>query len=243
MAMFRPHTAGLRQAMVSIYWVELFLPPWLLVIGVSKTLLTVGGFRSKALLALWEEKTDPSAVRCGGDQFSCCLIVGIHASGISVSTVPVDVVRVKSYLDNLLNSTRVPVRSSQLQLQSSVNSVCSFVQRCFWYTVHEKISCNSERVFNKTKDRQQRKFHKLLQKKQSSVLPTNTPCIDKNKWVVNLSSRPLSDTEVSLLQKGLNFAISPTSIPATEIVVKVESGINHFTQNEPTRVVILTRQD
>ena len=157
------------------------------------------------------------------------------------STVPVDVVRVKSYLDNLLNSTRVPVRSSQLQLQlqlqlqSSVNYVCSFVQRCFWYTVHEKISCNSERVFNKTKDRQQRKFHKLLQKKQSSVLPTNTSSIDKNKWVVNLSSRPLSDTEVSLLQKGLNFAISPTSIPATEIVVKVESGINHFTQHEPTQ--------
>ena len=28
------------------------------------------------------------------------------------STVPVDVVRVKSYVDNLLNSTRVPVRSS-----------------------------------------------------------------------------------------------------------------------------------
>ena len=28
----------------------------------------VGGFRSKALLELWEEKIDPSAVRCGGDR-------------------------------------------------------------------------------------------------------------------------------------------------------------------------------
>ena len=26
---------------------------------------------------------DPSAVRCGSDRFLCCLIVGIHASGIS----------------------------------------------------------------------------------------------------------------------------------------------------------------
>ena len=40
----------------------------------------------------------------------CCLIVGTHASGMSNSTVPVDVVRVKPYVDSLFNSTRVPVR-------------------------------------------------------------------------------------------------------------------------------------
>ena len=52
-----------------------------------------------------------------------------------------------------------------------------------------------------------------------------TPQVDKSKWVINLSSRSLSDAEVSLLQKGLNFAVTPTSIPATEIVAKVESAI------------------
>ena len=62
-----------------------------------------------------------------------------------------------------------------------------------------KISCNIERVFNKNKDRQRRKLDNLLQAKQSSVSPTNTPCIDKNKSVINLSSRSLSDSEVSLL--------------------------------------------
>ena len=54
---------------------------------------------------------------------------------------------------------------------------------------------------------------------------TRTPQVDKSKWVINLSSRWLSDAEVSLLQKGLNFAVTPTSIPATEIVAKVESAI------------------
>ena len=38
---FRPHTAGLQQAIMSIYWVELFVPPWLLVIGVWQTSHTV----------------------------------------------------------------------------------------------------------------------------------------------------------------------------------------------------------
>jgi len=83
-ATFRQHTAGLHQDIVSIYWVELFVPPWLLVIGVSQTSLMVGGFRSKALLALWEEEADPLAVQCGRGQLSCCLIVDIQASGISV---------------------------------------------------------------------------------------------------------------------------------------------------------------
>ena len=44
----------------------------------------VGGFRSKALLVLSEEETDPSAVCSGRDRQLCCLIVGVHASGISV---------------------------------------------------------------------------------------------------------------------------------------------------------------
>ena len=53
---------------VNTPWVELFVPPWLLVIGVSQTSLIIGGFRSKALLELWEEEIGPSAVRCGGDR-------------------------------------------------------------------------------------------------------------------------------------------------------------------------------
>ena len=104
-ATFWLHTAGLHQTIMLIYWGELFVPPWLLVIGVSQTSLMVGGFWSNALLTLREEETDPSAVCCGRGRMSCCLTVGIHASGISIplSLRPVDVVRIKSYVDSLLN--------------------------------------------------------------------------------------------------------------------------------------------
>ena len=43
--------------------------------------------------------------------------------------------------------------------------------------------------------------------------------------VINLSSRTLTETEVSLLKKGLNFAVTPTSVPATEIIAKIESAV------------------
>ena len=78
-ATFRPHTAGLYQAIVSIYWVELFVPPWLLVIGVSQTSLMVGGFRSKVSLALWEEETDRSAVLCG--EIDCHVVWALKEKG------------------------------------------------------------------------------------------------------------------------------------------------------------------
>ena len=39
----------------------------------------------------------------------------------------------------------------------------------------EKISCNTKRLFNKTRDRQKRKFDNLLIEKQSSVSMTRTP--------------------------------------------------------------------
>ena len=77
-----------RQAIVSIYCVGLFVQPWLLVIGVSRTSLMVGGFRCTALLVLSEEENVLSVVRCGSNRLLCCLIVGIHASEISVPLSP-----------------------------------------------------------------------------------------------------------------------------------------------------------
>ena len=69
--------------------------------------------------------------------------------------------------------------------------------------------------------------------RKSSLSSTRTPHVDrpapvnKSKWVINSSFGSLSNAEVSL-QKGLNFAITPTSIPATEIVAKVKSAIRQL---------------
>ena len=94
--------------------------------------------------------------------------------------------------------------------------------------VLDKIRSNTQRVFNTTKDRQQRKFEKLLRQEQASVSPATPSFVDKRNWVVNLSSRSLNKAEVSLLKKGLNFAVSPADIPATEIIAKVESAVRQL---------------
>ena len=55
-----------------------------------------------------------------------------------------------------------------------------------------------------------------------------TPSVDKTNWVINLSSRSLSNAEKALLKKGLNFAVTPENIPAMEITAKVESAIRQL---------------
>ena len=56
------------------------------------------------------------------------------------------------------------------------------------------------------KSHQIKKFNFL----QKSPSHRNTPVLDiiKKKWVINLSSKPLSDGEQQLLQKGPKFAVS-----------------------------------
>ena len=46
----------------------------------------------------------------------------------------------------------------------------------------------------------------------------------KSKWVVNLSDRTLSPGETSLLEKGLNFAVTPSTLPAKDYVIGIEQA-------------------
>lgn len=52
-----------------------------------------------------------------------------------------------------------------------------------------------------------------------------------------MSSKTLSEAEVSLLKKGLNFAVTPASVPATDIVAKVaESAVRLLTEERADTV-------
>ena len=115
-ATFWPHSIGLHQAIVLIYWVGLWKKICATIVvgvGVSQTFFMVWWlFWSKALLVLLEEETVPSAVCCGSNQLQCCLITGIHASFKNLNYfVPVDVVRMKSCVNSLFHFSRVPVKN------------------------------------------------------------------------------------------------------------------------------------
>ena len=80
-----------------------------------------------------------------------------------------------------------------------------------------RFSQNASQVENnRVKARHIEKFRRLKERNKPVVLsdlePGSTPTGErknKNNWVVNLSSRQLSDPEESVLNKGLNYAVSP----------------------------------
>ena len=47
----------------------------------------------------------------------------------------------------------------------------------------------------------------------------------KKRWVRNLSSKTLSESQVNVLQKGFKFATAPSQIPTLDFVSEVEFGL------------------
>ena len=84
----------------------------------------------------------------------------------------------------------------------------------------------------KGKCRNERKRCKSCQKEKFDCLGNETKRIStrsnsesKKRWVVNLSSKPLTSAEKSILERGLNFAPAPKNVPVPQMVAGVEQGL------------------
>ena len=93
----------------------------------------------------------------------------------------------------------------------------------------EIIHKSREKVFKTTKNRQIKKFHHLQQ--QPRYRNTPVPDVIRKKWVINLSSKPLSDGEQSILQKGPKFAVSSSKVPITEYITVTKRICDELGEN------------
>ncbi|XP_057290838.1 uncharacterized protein LOC130613523 [Hydractinia symbiolongicarpus] len=82
------------------------------------------------------------------------------------------------------------------------------------------------------KDRHLKKFNKINDRFNDDAQTG----IDKSKWIVNLSNRQLTTEETNLLSKGMNFCMTPASLPKKEIVAKVEEAIKDLPKEEADTV-------
>ena len=91
------------------------------------------------------------------------------------------------------------------------------------------LTAAQRHTFEETRSRQQSKFERLYNKCQTKKEVTDTD-IDTNRWVMNLSNTQISDDERSILSKGLNFAITPTTLPVEEIIAGTEVVVKYMTE-------------
>ena len=69
---------------------------------------------------------------------------------------------------------------------------------------------------------------------------------DKNKWVINMSSRQLTRIETDLLAKGFNFSITSKTLPNKDIIATVEDAVKDLEKEEADTIcakVSLTLQN
>ncbi|XP_078347130.1 uncharacterized protein LOC144632375 [Oculina patagonica] len=141
-----------------------------------------------------------------------------------------------------IKTTRIILNAERKLLQERIRQ-CDFTIRKYEENMEELKSSLQSKVsteinnriltlfanthsshFEEAKSRQRHKFDRL-QSKQKTELPTlNTEDtkIDQRKWVINLSDRSLTDSEQSVLMKGLNFSVTPSKIPVEDIVAATE---------------------
>ncbi|XP_063386884.1 uncharacterized protein LOC134672866 [Cydia fagiglandana] len=98
----------------------------------------------------------------------------------------------------------------------------------------------AEYVKAKTINTHRSKFQRLI-KNQSKSLPETQPNEASNRSVVNLSQQSLTGDMFNVLSKGLNFALTPSSLPVESIVTSIEDAI--IRNRVPNREAECLRQD
>ncbi|XP_072046302.1 uncharacterized protein [Amphiura filiformis] len=99
--------------------------------------------------------------------------------------------------------------------------------------IERHLATVSETTYQDTKRRHLRKLEILTNKAAAKSKKSHDSAIDLSgsqlkKWVVNLSKYKLNAAQTSVLTKGLNYAISPSKIPAEEFVLATELACKHL---------------
>ena len=78
----------------------------------------------------------------------------------------------------------------------------------------------------------------LVPRKATPLLPPNrlpqgsSPEDPNPKWVINLSSKPLTPAQRSVLAKGPNFVVSPQHPPNLEYIIAIEAACTKLSQQD-----------
>ena len=116
------------------------------------------------------------------------------------------------------------IRSSQAIFDGSKQRLSSLVTDDILSTLSQFLKQRSRSVHTTIEARHAKKLSNLSKEKETH----HSTSVNKNNWVVNLSKKPLSSAERSILEKGPKFAPTPSKIPVKYIVCEIEAGIVHL---------------
>jgi hypothetical protein len=131
-----------------------------------------------------------------------------------------------------LSLVRNEIRRNRFYLNSISKNACTLhlkLAQCIspelWRTLDSIAAIKSKNEYKRARIRKNSKLERLLDRKNNKQ-DTST------KKIVNLSSHVPDVAEMRVLEKGLNYTVSPTSIPVENIICCVEDSIQNLTDEE-----------
>ena len=136
-----------------------------------------------------------------------------------------------------------------LQLDTCKTDLAKKIKEEDLKNCEEFIKARREARHYNTMDRQKQKLERLCQKnsserggcsnqhgnhtctntENSGISPVNN-ISNTNKWVINISSKPLTQAQEKLLAIGPNYAMVPRSPPITEYIAAIEQACSKLQQ-------------
>ncbi|XP_072023068.1 uncharacterized protein [Amphiura filiformis] len=101
--------------------------------------------------------------------------------------------------------------------------------------VKQRVTKSEVKEHDTCKQRQQRKFTRLVEKKEQQdkrKFNNNIAADCISKWVKNCSQRILSDPELHVLARGLNFAVTEDEVPIVEFITATESACRNLPETQ-----------
>jgi hypothetical protein len=107
----------------------------------------------------------------------------------------------------------------EISLVENQKKLLTLISKDSYSRLTEFLKHRAKAVQNNISARHDKKLHNL----NNECTPVITS--ESKKWVVNLSSKPLSTTEQSILEKSPKFAPTTLQIPYQNIVAEIEAAI------------------
>ena len=118
------------------------------------------------------------------------------------------------------------IRSTKQAISSVKQNLKQLISDELFSSLSNFLNHRARSVQETIKSRHEKKFLNFSQENGSEST------VDKAKWVINLSSKPLSRHERSILEKGPKFAPAPNQIPYKDIVAEVEAAIIKLSETD-----------
>ena len=119
------------------------------------------------------------------------------------------------------------------ELQVSLMEKEEFLREAVMQEVWTLAMEMKEKEFQKCRLRQKKKFDFLMKEKlRYDKVHEEREKLCSSQCVVNLSSSTLTQSEMEVLGKGLNFAVAPERVPLVEIITGVEAIAGRLSTEE-----------